>query len=507
MIADLRYQTYLRARYGTIIFFLGLTWFFIGLALFVPLFFCLWDKEPLIHSVSFILPGLLAVGAGVFVIRTLRGAERVTLSFQEGALTVTLAWLSAFAIGAVPFLVGMHLPFHLALFESTSGWTTTGMSIIDPDSTARSFLFFRSLTEFVGGAGLVILSLSAAAGPMGSSLSAAEGRGEYLVPNVRRSAKLVLTMYVIYVTLVSISLHLAGMSAFDAINHAMVAVSTGGFSTRTDSIAYWDSPLIEAILIGAMIAAAVNFATAYAVVTGTFRVFLRSGEVRVFFVLLFFSILLLSVFAAPRLFVGELAWVRHSAFAAVSAMSGTGLSTSNYAEWGGFAFLIFFILMVVGGGTGSTAAGIKQYRVYAIYRAVVWDFKKMFLPPGAMSQPNMWQASGKKFLSEREVAQISLFVMLYLGLLFVGSCIFLAYGYSFNDSVFEFTSALGNVGLSSGITAPDMPAPLIWLQCIAMLFGRLEIFTVVIGVTKLMRDSSHYSSVTLRQHFEKGRKR
>lgn len=494
-----RYRRYLLERYRTLFFFLGLTWFFTGMVLFVPISMCLIDREPVETSLSFGIPGLVTVTLGWLLMRHVQMYERVNLSLQEGALVVTLAWGSAFVIGALPFVFGMGLPFHLAVFEAASGWTTTGMTIIDPDSTARSFLLFRSLTEFVGGAGLVILTLSAAAGPMGASLSAAEGRAEHLVPNVRRSAKLVLTIYLIYWSLACTGLMAAGMSVFDAINHAMVAVSTGGFSTRTNSIAAWNNPIIEGILMVVMFAAATNFATAYSLIIGKSKEFYKNGELRVFLFVIFISITLMTLFVTSEIYVGATAPLRHAAFGVVSAMSGTGLSTANYPAWGGMSCLIFIVVMVIGGGTGSTAAGIKQFRVYAIYRALVWEFTKMFRPPGTLSQPEIWQGIQRKFLSAEALSQIALFIMLYFGVLTIGSLCFMAYGYEFYESLFEMTSALGNVGLSSGITSADMPQPLIWLETIAMFLGRLEIFTVVVGFVKLCKDGTALCKLPLKR--------
>ncbi len=494
---DNRYREYLFSRYKTFAFFLGLTWFFMGSVMHVPLVMCIIDGEPLQHILSFVLPGSTAVIAGLVTMRRVKNLNRVTLTFQEGAMVVTLAWASAFLIGSFPFWLGMEMPFHVSFFESTSGWTTTGMTMVDPDSTPRSFLLFRSLSEFVGGAGLVILTLSAAAGPIGSSLSAAEGRSEYLVPNVRRSAKLVLTIYALYLSVTIIALRLAGMQPFDALNHALVAVSTGGFSTRSESVGYWDNPVIEVVLIVVMFAAAINFATMYSLFTGKGRSFYKSGEVRVFLFLLSSSIILLTLFVTPQFFLGNWEPLRHATFAAVSAITGTGLSTASYSEWGGFGYLIFIVLMIVGGGTGSTSAGIKQFRVYAIYRALVWELKKMFLPRGASRQPDLWQGAGRRFLSTETITQITLFVLLYQALLVIGTSCFLAYGYSFKDSLFEFTSALGNTGLSSGITNPDLPAPLIWLECLAMFFGRLEVYTVIVGLVKLFGDGSFLCQNTL----------
>jgi trk system potassium uptake protein TrkH len=491
-----RYRTYLFERYRTLFFFLGLTWFFTGMVLFVPITMCVIDQEPVSSVLSFALPGLITVLAGWLLMRHVQMYERVNLSLQEGALVVTLSWGSAFVIGALPFVFGMDVPFHLAVFESASGWTTTGASIVDPDSTARSFLLFRSLTEFVGGAGLVILTLSAAAGPMGASLSAAEGRSDHLVPNVRRSAKLVLTIYLIYWSVASSGLMIAGMSFFDAINHAMVAVSTGGFSTRTASIAAWDNPWIEAVLIMAMFAGATNFATAYSLITGRSKEFYKNGELRVFIVVLAVAIALVTVFNASGLYPGAITAARHATFGLVSAISGTGLSTADYASWGGMSCLIFIVMMIIGGGTGSTAGGIKQFRVYAIYRAIVWEFTKMFRPPGTLSQPEIWQGIQRKFLSSDALAQIALFVMLYFGVLLICTICFLAYGYGFSESLFEISSALGNVGLTTGITKPDMPQPLIWVQIIAMFLGRLEIFTVLVGFVKLVKDGAVLCSVS-----------
>ena len=204
--------------------------------------------------------------------------KATSLTLQEGAVIVVLSWLLAIIVGTVPFMTIQGLNFTQAMFESTSGWTTTGLSVVDVTQASRLILLYRSTIELFGGAGLAIITLSAIAGPSGSGLASAEGRTEQLVPNVRRSAKLVLGIYLGYVILGIIALDFARMNFFDAINHSFAAVSTGGFSTRPDSIGYWDNTAVEVVTNVLMIVGAFNFVTSYMLVTGKFKSVMRNGE-------------------------------------------------------------------------------------------------------------------------------------------------------------------------------------------------------------------------------------
>ncbi|MCJ7812110.1 TrkH family potassium uptake protein, partial [bacterium] len=362
------------------------------------------------------------------------------------------------------------------------------LSVIDIAKAPYCILFWRSAMQFAGGAGLVIIMLSAVAGPTGPGLSIAEGRGDQLVPNIRRSANLVLKLYLTYAISGIIAYYLAGMSLFDAFNHCFAAISTGGFSTQPANNGYWDSPPIEIISCVLMILGNLNFVTAYLIYRRQFHCVLRNGELHVFWFALplAFLILLFGVTIPTYSILSKS--IRVALFEAVSALTTTGFSTVTYNSWSHLGFIVLTLLMLIGGGTFSTAGGIKQYRIHILFKSFQWNLKQAFLPRTAILDKSVWMGEMKKTVSDQHVAQVSTFIFLYLSTYFIGVGILASLGYSLHDSLFEFASALGTVGISTGITQASSPPILLWSESIAMFLGRLEFFVVIVSIIKLIQD-------------------
>ncbi|MDJ0570607.1 MAG: TrkH family potassium uptake protein [Pleurocapsa sp. MO_192.B19] len=483
-----RYTNFLRQRYRAIIGYTGLICAIAGLVIFSPLLALFFYPEELSLAWAFALPGIALIVIGLILWRSLTPKRNVSLSLQEGAVIVVLTWLLAILVGVFPFMALEGLNFTQAAFESTSGWTTTGLSVVDVEQASRLILLYRSNLELAGGAGLAIITLSAIAGPVGSGLTSAEGRTEQLAPNVRRSAKLVLSIYSAYCVVGTIALVIAGMGWFDAVNHAFAALSTGGFSTRSNSIGYWDSPAVEIVTIILMLLGTLNFVTAYFLLRGKFKTVIRNGEVRLQAVLIPLCILVILFGVGIELYPTVGKSIRVAIFETITALSTTGFSTVGYSDWNSLGWTILIILMLIGGGTGATAGGIKQFRIYALYRALIWEVKSMLLPDNAISEADYWQGEHRKFLSDRQIRTIAMFVFLYFLIFTIGVIITAAYGYSIPDSLFEYASSLSTVGLSIGVTSPDAPVGLLWTQIIGMFLGRLEFFTVFIGIIRLCQD-------------------
>jgi trk system potassium uptake protein TrkH len=439
-------------------------------------------------ATGFLVPGLALVVSAVVVWQRYRPRHQVSLTYQEGTIIVVLTWGLAVLVGAVPFLMVSHLNFTQAVLESTSGWTTAGLSVVDVEQAPRLILLYRSVTQLAGGAGLAIIMLSALAGPVGVGLASAEGRGEQLLPHVKRSAMLVLSMYTGYVLVGTVGLRVAGMDWFDAVNHAFAALSTGGFSTHAASIGHWDSPAIEAVTVVLMLLGMLNFATAYMLLRGNLQSGLRSSEVRQAGLLLALGTVVLLFGGIPGLYGSLGQRARVAIFHSVSALSTTGFATVTFEGWSGLGWLLLIVFMLLGGSTGSTAGGIKQERAYVLLRGLLWEFRRRLLPRNVVSEPDVWRGEERHFLTDRHLRRVAMFVFLYLAFFVVGSAIMTAYGYPLQDSLFEFASTLSTVGLSVGVTTPDAPAGILWLQTFAMILGRLEFFTVVIGVVRIARD-------------------
>jgi len=485
----MRERAFLRQRYRAIFSYTGLIGLIGGFLILSPLALLPAFPAEINLAWSFLSPGLALTALGAALWRFFRPPEAVALTLPEGTVIVVLAWLLAISFGAMPFLLIGDLNLTQAIFETTSGWTTTGLSVVDVEQASPLILFYRSVMQLAGGAGLAIIMLSALAGPVGPGLSSAEGRGEQLLPHVQRSVKLVLTLYLSYVVIGWLALWLAGMNWFDALNHAFAALSTGGFSTRTESIGYWDSPLIEAVTIPLMLVGTLNFLTAYTLLQGKFKAVWRNGELRLSALLIPLSSLILLGWVTVGLYPSLQKAGRVAVFETVTALSTTGFSTVGYGNWNALGWLVLIGLMLVGGGTGSTAGGIKQYRVYALYRGLLWELKGLLLPQQAVTEPDIWHGEQRQFLSDRRLRQTGLFVFLYLLTFGLGSGIIAAHGYSLPESLFEFGSALGTVGLSVGVTAATAPPGVLWTEIAGMMLGRLEFFTIFIGLTRIVTDT------------------
>jgi trk system potassium uptake protein TrkH len=483
-----RYQQFLRRRYAVMLRYVSLIGLISGGVLLLPLLALLAypEERPLLWS--FLLPGLLAIGVYYSVWRRPLPISAEVLTLPEGAIIVLLGWLMAITLSIVPYWALPDLTLTHACFEATSGWTTTGLSVVQVAQAPHLILLLRSLTQVFGGAGFAIIAVSAIAHPTGSGLTTAEGRGEQLVPNVRQSAKLVLALYSSYITVGMAALRLAGMGWFDAVNHAFAALSTGGFSTRPDSLGSWQSPAISLVTMGLMLCGSLNFLTVYLLVQGRWRCFWRNSEIRLQGVLIVIGVALLFGGVTRQLYPPGAQALRTAMFETITALSTTGFTTVSYDDWSGLGAWLLICLMVVGGGAGSTAGGLKLYRVMLLWRGLGWEMTRQQLPPTAVTEPWLWQGDRRRFFSTTDISQTSLFVLIYGLALIIGTGILTAYGYPLRDSLFEFVSSLSTVGLSMGITAPQAPSGVLWAEMGGMILGRLEFFTVIIGILQLLRD-------------------
>lgn len=484
-----RYQQYLAERYRALLGYTGRILILIGVLTLVPLVTLIAYPDEANQAFGFLITGLPLIGVGVWLWRSYSPDESSSLDIQEGAVVVVVVWFIAILTGAVPFMVNSSLGFSQAVFEATSGWTTTGLSVVDVEEASRMILFYRSFIQLVGGAGFAIIALSAIAGSVSAGLVTAEGRTDKLAPHVNQSANIVIRIYSGYVIAGIVALRLAGMNWFDAVNHAFTAISTGGFSTRAASIGYWDSAAIEGVTIVLMLLGGVNFLTAYTLLRGRSREAARSSELRFTGVLLVIGVTLLFALVTLATYPTLVKSVRVAIFEVVSAVSTTGFTTVDYHIWNDFGWMLLIIFMLIGGGSGSTAGGIKQFRIYVLFRAIVWEIRRAFMSQHVVNEPTVWQSVGREMLDDERVRRIAVFIGLYVAAFLFGVSAMVAGGYPIRESLFEFASTLGTVGLSVGVTAPDMPVVFVWLMSAGMLLGRLEFFAVVTGLLKLAMDA------------------
>jgi len=484
----LRETEHLIQRYGAILSSVGAVLLLCGGVMAVPLAVLPVHPEEAANAPAFVLPaGCLAL-LGILLRRRFASAPEATLSVQEGGIIVVVGWTLAVLFSAWPFMRISGLSFSAAVFESMSGWTTTGLSVLDVTGAGPMILLWRSVMQLAGGAGLAILMMSAIVGPTGVGVPSAEGRGDQLVPHVRRSARLVLAIYACYAAAGSLAYWIVGMSPFDAVNHAFAAVSTGGFSTRAESIGHWNSLAIEAVTVALMLLGNLSFVTAWFLWRGELRAVARNGEVRLLAVLIPLSAAAAFLFTCQALYPRLEKSLRVAVFETVSALTTTGFSTVPYGNWNPFGVMLLVVLMLIGGGTCSTAGGIKQFRVHLLWKLLVWEIRRSLMPRTAVLERPVWEGNRRVFVQDARVRQLAVFVFLYMATYLAGALVLCGCGYGLGDSLFEFASALGTVGLSVGVTSARMPAAALWSETAAMFLGRLEFLVVIVGLLKLVRD-------------------
>ncbi len=484
----MREKEFLRQSYAAILSSTGIILLLSGVVMLSPLLVLLAYPREILFAPAFAIPAGCLGLIGFVLRRSFRSSPSVTLSIQEGGVIVLISWIVVILFSAWPFVWVLKLDFSRAVFESVSGWTTTGLSVVDVTSASKIILFWRSVMQLAGGAGLAIIMMSAIVGPTGVGISSAEGRSDQLVPQVRQSAQLVLIIYTGYAAVGTLACWMAGMSPFDAVNHSFAAVSTGGFSTRVESIGHWDSVAIEAVMLPLMLLGNLSFVTAWSLWRGKLWVVARNGEVRLLAMLIPISAAGVFIFTSQGLYPQLGKSLRVAVFETVTAITTTGFSTVSYGKWNAFGMLLLIVLMLIGGGTCSTAGGIKQFRIYMLWKLLIWEFRRPFLPRTAMVEQSAWEGNRRVFISETRIRQIAVFVFVYLATFAAGSLALCAYGYPLHDSLFEFASALGTVGLSVGVTSANMPDGALWAEIAAMFLGRLEFFIIIVSALKLGKD-------------------
>ncbi|MDA9239856.1 TrkH family potassium uptake protein [Flavobacteriaceae bacterium] len=418
---------------------------------------------------------------------------------KEGYIIVTFGWLVMSASGMLPYLFTGAIPdITNAFFETISGYTTTGASILnDIESLPKGLLFWRSLTHWIGGMGIIVLAIAILPllGIGGMQLFAAEAPGpsaDKLHPRITDTAKRLWLIYVGYTLAETLLLKLAGMGFFDAMNHAMATLSTGGFSTKNSSLAYWnDQPLIQYIVILFMFLAGSNFVLSYFAFKGKIQKVLKDEEFKFYtgFIISFSIVAALVIYfqaqpqvsaSLPMVFgYGESA-IRHALFQVLAVVTTTGFVTADFTGWTPFLTIFFFGLMFLGGSAGSTAGGIKVMRHLLIIKNGLLEFKRTL-----HSNAIIPVRYNNKTVAESIVYNIIGFFVLYMLLFIIGALVLAFIGLDFESAIGGAATSLGNVGPGLGSLNPlsnfnDLPALGKWWCGFLMLLGRLELFTVLI---------------------------
>lgn len=406
---------------------------------------------------------------------------------RESFLVVALTWVVLSAFGMLPYYFSGVIPdISNAYFETMSGFTTTGSTIIlDIDNVPLGLHFWRCLTQWIGGIGIIVfaLALLPMLGGNASVLYDAETTGivhERFRPRVTQVAKRLWGTYLFITSILILLLWAGPMSLFDSVCHAMSTMSTGGYSTKEDSIAYWNSPYIEYIISAFMFIGGVNFALIYYLFKGVPRRIFKDEEFRWYFtiVLAFTIIVAISLYTFGHIDDAEYAF-RTSLFQVVSVITTTGFATADYTTWDAFFSFVICVLMLFCACAGSTSGGVKIVRIIVLCKNAVNEFKRQVHPNAIL--PVRLNGS---VVPIDIVTKILAFMFLYLAILIVSFLILSFSGMNFEESIGSAISCMGNVGPGLGSVGPsghfaDIPTFSKWYLCFLMLTGRLELFTVL----------------------------
>mgnify|MGYP000359285947 CR=1 FL=1 len=481
--------------------FLGLTAVLNGFFMFIAAPFSMYHNEP--AQTGILMAGIVTVFLGLLMY-FFNKPTTTNIQKKEGYLIVTLGWLSLSFTGMLPYLFSGAIPSVTnAFFETLSGYSTTGASILtDIESMPKGILFWRSATHWIGGMGIIVLTIAILPllGIGGMQLFMAEAPGpsaDKLHPRITDTAKRLWLIYVILTFAEFFLLKVAGMTWFDAINHAMATVSTGGFSTKNASLSFWNHmPLVQYIVIFFMFAAGTNFVLTYFALKGKVKKVIQSEEFKYYLfgiisitfiiagIILFFQDPnLQTTVNHPEVLGKTESAFRHALFQVTSIITTTGFVSADFTMWSFFATGIFFALFFLGGSAGSTSGGIKIVRHIVMLKNSFLEFKKTLHPNAII--PVRYNG---KAVSQTIVFNILSFFVIYMLIFIISSVILTFLGLDFMSALGAAASSLGNIGPAIGSVSPvdnfaHLSTGAKWFCSFLMLIGRLELFTVLILFT------------------------
>ncbi len=450
------------------------------LALMVSLIYGEHDTKAFIVSA-----GISAISGGMSLLLTKNVSRNI--GKREGFIIVSFAWVIFSFFGSLPYVLSGSIPnFTDAFFETISGFTTTGSSILaDIEALPPGILFWRSLTQWLGGMGIIVLSLAILPvfGIGGMQLFMAEVPGptpDKISPRIRQTAKTLWFIYLGFTVAEALLLKIGGMAFFDAVCHSLTTMATGGFSTKQASIAHWDSPFIQYVVILFMFFAGTNFTLSYLAIKGNFRRLLKDEEFKYYsFFIVGFTLIIFTGLIFTRSLGTEQAF-RDSLFQVVSIITTTGYATTDYLLWPPILTILIFVLFFFGGSAGSTGGGVKIMRIVILFKNSYYELRRMIHPKAVIPVK-----FNKHSVDAKIVTNILAFFMLYLIIFGASTVIFTFIEPDLPSSMGAVATCLGNIGPGLGNAGPAenfahvAPAGK-WFLSFLMLIGRLELFTVLV---------------------------
>lgn len=472
-------------RWRYILKITGIFAIFFGLTMIFPLLFGLYYKDqsviPLLISMG------ITIATGFLLLIFFKSPKTEFINQREGMAIVAIGWIAVGLFGALPFYIGgVFTTFVDAFFESASGFTTTGASVLtNIEAVAKGFLFWRSFIQWLGGMGIIVLSVAILPflGVGGMQLYKAEVPSpvpDKLKPRIKDTAMTLWKVYALISLAEIVLLMIGGMDLFDALCHTFTTMPTGGFSTKNASIAHFDSVYFDIVIIFFMLCAGVNFSLHYQMLRGKPLAFWRDSECRFFLsaVLLLTVVVSFNIYGSVYEKIGQA--IRFGAFQVFSIITTTGYVTADYEKWPAMSQLILLLCMFLGASAGSTGGGMKCLRIMLCFK---YCYKELFslIHSRAVTQIKI----GKKSVPEDVMRSVLGFLALYMGLFAFCSVLLAGMGVDFVTSFAAVAATIGNIGPGFGLVGPvdnyaQIPYLGKWLLIWCMLLGRLEIYTVII---------------------------
>lgn len=468
--------------------------------LIVPLYFNEYGSGSIDGIIPILITSTMFIGIGLPLYFGFKKADPA--NFKTAMVTAALGWLFVSIIGCIPFLLMpynkvtmQHMDFLSAFFESMSGWTGTGLTMVDKENLLPYTLqFWRTWIQWVGSIGVIVLTLSILARPGTGSyvLYKGEARDKKTHPSIISTVRTIWWIFLFYTVIGIVLLMLIGVATTDgmdgwqSLNHAMTALATGGFSVTDDSIVGFGSISQIAVII-LMLMGATAFAAHYDLLKGRFRKFLSDTQLRAMIVIIILGIIGVVFVTLHASNINTLKAFKEGSFQFISALTCTGFaSVNNLANWDSSAKLILSFAMILGGAAGSTAGGIKLYRGILLYKGVSWRIKRAISTPRRVFVHKL----GNKPLSKEDamdlINEAAIILFMWIVLLFVGMIVVMqSMNTQLDNTMFEVCSAQGNVGLTTGITSIKMPGISKIMLIINMWIGRLEIIPIIVLIKSL----------------------
>ena len=470
-------------NYKTVFFTLGILQIILGISMIIPIIFQVIFNE---LDSSFIGAGIITIVFGVlFSLSNLDHQKKLNL--QQAFLLTALSWLSIAIFGSLPFIFSkLQLSITDAFFESMSGITTTGSTIItNLNNSPKSILVWRAILQWLGGIGIIVMAITLMpimnVGGMQLFKISSNDASEKILPKSKQISQRLIIIYSILTLLCATFYKIFGMSYFDSLTHSMTTIATGGFSNYNESIGYFHSASIEITAIIFIFLGSIPFITYIKFLSGNKKIFMSDSQIKSFLKIIFISIIILSIYLIFKNESISIKILRQVSFNVVSILTGTGYVTHEFDSWGSFPLIFFLILMFIGGCAGSTACGIKIFRIQILYIFLINQLKKIIYPRGIFIIKYDNNSVDDKFMSS-----IISFIYLYIAIFFIITALLSLSGLDFTTSISGAATSISNVGPGLGnLIGPNgnfslLPDISKWILSLAMILGRLELFAILV---------------------------